>query len=90
MQNTIQNLEYLELQNEGYYPKNNVKSIIFNEDKYTVHKNKYGKHLYVFDKSLKQWEICFDGFDVDDYGWSDKDITFLKKELGNFVTEINW
>ena len=83
-------LEYLELQNDGYYPKDDVSSIKFRGDRYTVHKNEYGKHLYVFNPPLQEWEICFDGFDAEDYGWSKKDIAFLKKELGNFVTSVNW
>ena len=82
--------EYRELQDAGHYPKDDAQSIIFNGDKYTVHKNEYGSHLYKHHTVLEQWVIWFDGYDAKDYGWSKKDIAFLKKELGNFVTEVNW
>jgi hypothetical protein len=88
--NKIYKSTYEELQDNGHYPKDDAKSIIFNGDKYTVHKNEYGSHLYAFDPSLQEWEICFSGYDAEDYGWSKKDVTFLKKKLGNFVTEVNW
>ena len=72
------------------YPKNNAPSIKFKGGKFTVHKNRHGKHLYVFDEYFQEWEICFQDHTAEDYGWSKKDIAFLKKKLGNFVTNVNW